>query len=185
MTSSISCFFVGRDNQAQIRPCGSRADFAFSVTGQLGRIRASGVKKVERVFFRPCRPNVKGPNRFIRPQAGLCGLTELGLSGGEKDLSSGMQAFWVPGRPFSTIIRPYRPKKGLIFRLEFVALSADVFMASPRRHREDTLCVFPVSSPRSQTEATLEAKCLWSVDFDGNRSQREAKKDQKDVLKPK
>ena len=117
MTSSISRFFW-RYNQAQIRPCGSRADIAFSVAGQLGRIRASGAKKVEKAFFRPCRPNVKGPNRFIRPQAGLCGLTELGLySGREKDLSPGMQAFWVNGRSFSTKIRPYRPKKGLIIRL--------------------------------------------------------------------
>jgi len=96
-----------------------------------------------------------------------------------------MQAFWVPGRPFSTKIRPYKPKKGLNFWLGFVALSADVFMASPRRHREDTLCVFPVSSPRIQTEATLEAKCYGVFDFDGNQSQHEAKKDQKDVLKPK
>jgi len=87
------------------------------VAGQLGRIRASGVKKVERVFFRPCRLNVKGPNRFIRPQAGLCGLRELDLSGREKDLGPGMQAFSVHGRPVSTKIRPYRPKKGLIFRL--------------------------------------------------------------------
>jgi len=61
------------------------------------------------------RPNVKGPNRFIRPQAGLCEFTELGLSGGEKDLSPGMQAFWVPGRPYRTKIRPYRPKKDLFF----------------------------------------------------------------------
>jgi len=92
----------------------SRANFAFSVAGQLGRIRASGVKKVERVF-RSCRPNVKEPNRFIRLQAGLCGLTELGLSGREKDLSPGTQASWVHGRPFCTKIRPYRPKKGLFF----------------------------------------------------------------------
>jgi len=60
------------------------------VAGHLGCIRASGVKKVERVFFMPCRPNVKGPNRFIRPQAGLCGLTELGLSGGEKPRNAGL-----------------------------------------------------------------------------------------------
>jgi len=81
----LDLLFFGRDNQAQIRPCWSGADFSFSVAGHLGRIRASAVKKVERVFFRPCRPNVKGPNRSIRHQAGLCGLTELGLSGREKD----------------------------------------------------------------------------------------------------
>jgi len=73
-----------------IRPCGSGADFAFSVAGNLGRILASGVEKVERVFFRPSRLKVKGPNRSIRPQTGLCGLTEFDLSDREKDLSPGM-----------------------------------------------------------------------------------------------
>jgi len=83
----LDLLFFERDNQAQIRPCGSRADFAFSVAGQLDRIRASGVKKVERVFFKPCRPNVKGPIRFMRLHgAGLCGLRELGLSGRETGL---------------------------------------------------------------------------------------------------
>jgi len=62
----LDLLFFGRDIQAQIRPCGSGADFAFSVAGQLGRIRASGVKKVETVFFKPCRPNIKGSNRSIR-----------------------------------------------------------------------------------------------------------------------
>jgi len=81
----------------------------------LGRIRASGVKKVERVFFRPCRSNVKGPNRFIRPQAGLRGLEELSLSGREKDLSPGMQAFWVPGRPFALKSGRIGPQKDLFF----------------------------------------------------------------------
>ena len=139
---SLISFFFGRDNQAQIRPCGSRTDFVFSVTaGQLGRIRASGVKKVERVFFRPCRPNVKRPNRFIKPQAGLCGLGELGLSGRERDLS--------PGRPFSTKIRPYRPKKGLLLTRVRSAFSRCVHGFTTKtqgRHIMRLPCVFPAKS---------------------------------------
>ena len=51
---------------------------------------------------RPRSFNVKRPNRFIWPQAGLCGLAELGLAGREKDLSPGKQGFYFSERPTST-----------------------------------------------------------------------------------
>jgi len=64
---------------------------------------------------RPCRSSAQGPNRPIRPQAGLCGRTQLGLTGREKVLSPGMQVFWVHERPFSAKIWAYRPKNGPFF----------------------------------------------------------------------
>jgi len=98
-------------------------------------------------------PTSRGPTGpsawgFIRPQTRLCGLAELGLAGREKDLSPGMQVFWVHGRSFSTKIRAFRPNKGLNFRLGEVRENrCQPFLQNDSSKTELPICKLKISAP--------------------------------------